>query len=124
MADEVAHATVIVMMTAVAEAMDVATTMALVALVTMTVAMAAVMTMAREESTDMLPTVAMVAGTADVMIVEAVEVATTTGLLLQLLVATTPLLPVMPTEEDGRTRVITIALTASPLLTQAEPKRY
>lgn len=58
-------------------------------------------------------------------IAAAVVVTTTTGLLHQLLAATTRLLRVRDTgAEDARTRVTTIAHTASSPLTQAEPKRY
>ena len=61
---------------------------------------------------------------ADVTTVGVVEVATTTGLHPQLLAHTMHLLRVRRTAEDARTRVTTIAHTASSQLTQAEPKRY
>jgi hypothetical protein len=61
---------------------------------------------------------------ADVTTVGVVEVATTTGPHPQLLAPTMHLLRVRRTAEDARTRVTTIAHTASSPLTQAEPKRY
>jgi hypothetical protein len=66
----------------------------------------------------------MAVATADAMIVGVVEVATTTGPHPQLLAPTMHLLRVRRTAEDARTRVTTIAHTASSPLTQAEPKRY
>jgi hypothetical protein len=80
----------------------------------------------------MLLTEATAAGTADVRIVaaevvEVVEAATTTVLLLPLpapVVTTAHLLHVRRTAEAARTRVTTTVLTASSPLTVPEPKRY
>lgn len=114
-----------------------ATTMARAAPVTTTAAMEdpAVMTMAHEALTVMLPTAATVAvrvaaraaeradvkadARADVMIVAAVAAVavTMTGLLPQLLVPAATAMPLLRARrtavEDARTRVTTIALTAS-----------
>jgi hypothetical protein len=140
---EAALATAIAtLMTAAADTAD-AMTMALVAqdtTIAATVAAVATTTVP-VASTAMLLTAATVAGMADAkavakavakvdamadaMTAGVVEVATTTGLHRQLPAPTMPLLRVRRTaEEDARTRVTTIALTASSQLTQAEPKRY
>ena len=108
------------LMTAAVEAMVVAMITALVVpamTIAATVALAE-MTMALVELIATLLTVVMAVGTADAMTVEAVEVAITTGPLPQRLVPVATamhLLRARRTAEDARTRVTTIALTASPL---------
>ena len=128
---EAALATTIdTLMTAAADTVD-AMTMVPVAQDTMIAATevaAAAMTTVLVVSIAMPLIAATVAGmavaTADAMIVGVVEVATTTGPHPQLLAPTMHLLRVRRTAEDARTRVTTIAHTASSPLTQAEPKRY